>query len=91
MGTGNTRQNFGVIIAMVSVNHIMVFVTHFLSQISHFDSLHQPHPSLSVSDLSVPAPTTSSHSVNYSPSPSITTSLCHSRLKTYLFHKSFPQ
>ena len=41
-------------------------------------------------DLPVPAPTTSSHSVNSPLSPSITPSLFHSRLKTYLFHKSFP-
>jgi len=44
-------------------------------------SLHQPHPSPSVSDLPVPAPTVSSHSVNSPLSPSITPSLFHSRLK----------
>ena len=53
-------------------------------------SLRQLHPSLSISDLPVHAPTTSSHSVNSPLSPSITPSLFHSRLKTYLFHKSFP-
>ena len=40
--------------------------------------------------LPVHALTTSSHSVNSPLSPSITPSLFHSRLKTYLFHKSFP-
>ena len=50
----------------------------------------QPHSSFSVSVLPVHAPTTSSHSVNSPLSPSITPSLFHSRLKTYLFHKSFP-
>jgi len=49
-------------------------------------SLRQPHLSPSVSDLSVHAPTTSSHSVNSPLSPSITPSLFHSQLKTYLFH-----
>ena len=44
----------------------------------------------SVSVLPVYAPTTSSHSANSPFSPSITPSLFHSRLKTYLFHKSFP-
>jgi len=54
-------------------------------------SLRQPRFSSSVSVLPVHAPTTSSHSVNSPLSPSITLSLFHSRLKTYLFHKSFPQ
>jgi len=53
-------------------------------------SLRQPHSSPSVSVLPVHAPTTSYHSVNSPLSPSITPSLFHSRLKTYLFHKSFP-
>jgi len=53
-------------------------------------SLRQPHPSLSVSYSPVPAPTTSSHSVNSPLSPSITPCLFHCRFKTYLFHKSFP-
>ena len=53
-------------------------------------SLRQPHFNPSVSVLPVPAPTISSHSVNSPLSPSITPSLFHSRLKTYLFHKSFP-
>jgi len=53
-------------------------------------SLRQPHPSPSDSYLPVHAPTTSSHSVNSSLSPSRTPSLFHSRLKTYLCHKSFP-
>ena len=43
--------------------------------------------SLSVSYLAVHAPTTSSHSVNSPLSPSITPSLFHFRLKTYLVHK----
>jgi len=53
-------------------------------------SLHQPHSSTSVSDLLVHAPTTSSHSVNSHVLPSITPSVFHSRLKTYLFHESYP-
>jgi len=53
-------------------------------------SLRQPHSSPSVSDLPVHAPTTSSHSVNSPLSPSITPSVFYSRLKTYLFYKSFP-
>jgi len=40
--------------------------------------------------LPVHAATTSSHSINSALSPSITHSLFHSRLKTYLFHKPFP-
>ena len=53
-------------------------------------SLRQPHLSTSVSVLPVHASTTSPHSVNSPLSPSITPSFFHSRLKTYLFHKSFP-
>jgi len=53
-------------------------------------SLRHPHSSPSISDLPVHAPTTSSHVVNSPLSPSITPSLFHSRLKTYLFLKSFP-
>ena len=53
-------------------------------------SLRQPHLSPSVYVLPVHAPTTSSRSVNLPLSPSITPSLFHSRLKTYLFHKSVP-
>jgi len=48
------------------------------------------HSSPSVSDLPAHAPTISSHPVNSPLSPSITPSLFHSRLKTYLFDKSFP-
>ena len=55
-----------------------------------YSSLRQPHSSPSVSDLPVHAPATSSYSFNSPLSPSITPSLFHSRLKTYLFHKSFP-
>jgi len=50
----------------------------------------QPHSSPSVSDFPVHAPATSFYSLNLPLSPSITPSLFHSRLKTYLFHKSFP-
>jgi len=53
-------------------------------------SLRQPHSSLSVSDFPIHAPSTSSYSLNLPLSPSITPSVFHSRLKTYLFHKSFP-
>jgi len=51
--------------------------------------LRQPHSGPSVSDLPVPAPTTSSHSVNSPRSPSVTPSLFHSRLKTDLFSRIF--
>ena len=54
------------------------------------NSLRQPHSSPSVSDFPADAPATSSYSLNLPLSPSITPSLSHSRLKTYLFHKSFP-
>ena len=54
------------------------------------NSLSQPHSSPSVSDFPADAPATSSYSLNLPLSPSITPSLFHSRLKTYLFHKSFP-
>jgi len=50
----------------------------------------QPHSIPSVSGLPVHAPATSSYSLNSPLSPSITPSLFHSRLKTYIFHKSFP-
>jgi len=55
-------------------------------------SLHQPHSSPSVSDFPVHVPATSSYSLNLPVplSPSIAPSLFHSRLKTYIFHKSFP-
>ena len=54
-------------------------------------SVCQPHSSPSVAVMSVHAPTTSSHCVNSPLSLSRTPSLFHSWLKTYLFHKSFPQ
>jgi len=54
------------------------------------NSLHQPHSSPSVSDFPAHAPGTSSYSLNLPLSPPITPSLFHSRLKTYLFNKSFP-
>ena len=53
-------------------------------------SLRQPRVVPSVSDLPVHASITSSHSVNSPLLPFITPSVSHSRLKTYLFHKSFP-
>ena len=53
-------------------------------------SLRQPHSSPSVSGFNAHAPATSSYSLNLPLSPSITTSFFHSRLKTYLFRKSFP-
>jgi len=49
-------------------------------------SLRQPHSSPSLSDL----PFHAQLPVNSPLSPSITPSLFHSRLKTYVFHKSFP-
>ena len=53
-------------------------------------SFRQPCFSPSICVLPVYTPTTSSHSANSPLSPSITPCLFHSRLKTYLFHKSFP-
>ena len=53
-------------------------------------SFRRPRFSPSVCVLPVYTPTTSSHSANSPLSPSITPCLFHSRLKTYLFHKSFP-
>jgi len=53
-------------------------------------SLRQPHSSPSVSVLPDHVSTTSPHSVNSPLSPSITPSFFYSRLKTYLFHQSFP-
>jgi len=50
-------------------------------------SLHQPHSIPSVSNFPVYVPDTFSHSVNSSLSPSISQSLFHFWLKTYLFHK----
>jgi len=52
--------------------------------------LRQPHSSPSVSDFPAHAPAASSYSLNLPLSPSITPSLFHFRLKTYLFHKFFP-
>jgi len=46
-------------------------------------SARQTYPSLSISDLPVPAPTASSPSVDSPLSPSITPSLFHSRFKTF--------
>jgi len=54
-------------------------------------SLRQCHSSPSISVMSVNAPTTSSHCVNSPLSSSKTPSLSHSWLKTYVFHKPFPQ
>jgi len=84
----------------------------------NFLVLHQPHSSPSVSDLAIPAPTTSSHSVISLCHLTIVSDIaifvlkrdvklqltnCHLttltipnslslslRLKTYLFHRSFP-
>ena len=55
-------------------------------------SLRQPHSSTSFSilDSSIPAPITS-FSFDSPLLSSITPSLFHTRLKTYLFHKSFSQ
>ena len=55
-------------------------------------SLRQPHSSLCrwLNACSCSYTTSKSNSVNSPLSPSITPSLFHSRLETYLFHKSFP-
>ena len=64
------------------------YIPHLVSGINSLvlSTLFQP----SISVLPVHAPTKSSHSVNSPLSPSITPSLFHSWLKTYVFHKSFP-
>jgi len=48
-------------------------------------SLHQPHSSLSKSDCSLSMPVTSTYCVDSLLSLSITLSLFHSRIRTYLF------
>ena len=55
-------------------------------------SLRQPHSSTSsfISDSPIPSPVTSS-SFDSPLCSSITPSVFHSRLKTYLFHKSYPR
>ena len=53
-------------------------------------SLRQPRASLSILDSDLPTHTSSDVSINSPLSTSITPSLFHSQLKTYLFHKSFP-
>ena len=53
------------------------------------NSLRQPHSSPSVSDFHSHAPAVSSYSLNLPLSSSITPSLFHSRLKTYLFINLF--
>jgi len=53
-------------------------------------SLRQPRTNHSQSDSSLPTPATSSSTADSPLSSSITPSLFHSRLKTFLFHKSFP-
>ena len=58
--------------------------------VSHH-SLHSlPRASLSDSDTPHPTSVSSSSSMDSPVSPSITPTLFHSRLKTYLFQKSFP-
>ena len=81
MAVGNTRY----------ATLLSVCLTLSLESSSQFSpsTLFQS-PSPSVPDLPVHAPTTSCHSVNSLFSPSITPSLFHFRLKTYVFHKSFP-
>jgi len=73
------------LIAPFGMPHL-VFGINFL--VLSVNLISAPVPCVSV--LPVHAHTTSSHSVNSPLSPSITPSLFHSRLKTYLFHKSFP-
>jgi len=87
----STRSSSLVTLARPPTSSSFISVCLTLSlESTPYSSLRQPHPSLSVSDSPFPAPTTSSHSVDSPISPSITPSLFHSRLKTYLFHKSFP-
>jgi len=53
-------------------------------------SLRQPRASHSVFDSDLPTHASSAFSINSPLSTSITPSLFHSPLKTYLFHRSFP-
>jgi len=53
-------------------------------------SLRQPRASLNDSDTPHPTSVFSSSSMDSPISPSLTPSLFHSRLKTYLFQKTFP-
>jgi len=53
-------------------------------------SLRQPRAGLSILDSDLPTHASSAFSLNSPLSSSITPSLFHSQLKTYLFHKSFP-
>ena len=86
--SGYPRSPTNIILPMHNRSLLSVHLPCLWNQLP--SSLRQPHFSPSVSVLPVHAPTTSSHFVNSPLSPSITPSLFHSRLKTYLFHKSFP-
>ena len=66
------------------------FVRPCLAGLNTIDQVLNLRLSEHVSDLPAHSPATSSYYLNLPLSPSITPSLFHSRLKTYLFHKSFP-
>jgi len=92
----NTRSSYHVTLARPPTSSSLRITDRCFSYASPClwnqlpSSLCQPHSNPSVSDFPVHAPVTSSYSLNLPLSPSITPSLFHTRLKTYLFHKSFP-
>ena len=93
---GNTRSSYHVTLARPPTSSSLRITDRSFRYASPClwnqlpSSLRQPHSSPSVSDLPVHAPATSSYSLNSPLSPSISPSVFHSRLKTYLFLKSFP-
>ena len=92
----NTRSSYHVTLARPPTSSSLRTTNRFFRYASLClcnqlpSSLRQPHSSPSASDFPVHDPATSSYSLNLPLSPSITPSVFHSRLKTYLFHNSFP-
>jgi len=65
-------------------------MTHLVFAINSHSTLCQPHSSISVSNLPVPALSTSSHSDNSPLSPSVTPSLFHSLAQNSPLPQIFP-
>ena len=92
----NTRSSYHVTLARPPTSSSLLITDRSFRYASRClwnqlpNSLRQPHSSPSVTDFPAHVPATSSYSLNLPHSPSIIPSLFHSRLKTYLFHKSFP-
>ena len=92
--TGRTRSSSLVTLARPSVSFSLQITNRSFIYASPYvwnqlPSFHQPHSVHSLPGSSRPAHITSSQSPPSLPSP-ITASTFHSRLKTHLFHKSFP-